>query len=88
MRHTSYMGFSIKTKNVTFLYIDDVHSINNSRLGDFADRIYSIELQIKDTTYTDRSALHLELHLKIDSDGQLRTKLYDKRDDFKLSICM
>ena len=42
--------------NVTFRYIDDVLSINNSRLGDFVDCIYPIDLEIKDTTDTDRSA--------------------------------
>jgi hypothetical protein len=36
--------------------IDDVLSLNNSRLGDFVDRIYPIELEIKDTTDIDRSA--------------------------------
>ena len=39
----------------TFSYIDDVLSLNNSRFGDFVDRIYPIELEIKDTTDTDRS---------------------------------
>jgi hypothetical protein len=34
---------------------------------DFVDRIYPIELEIKDTTYTDRSASYLDLHLEIDS---------------------
>jgi hypothetical protein len=34
----------------TFRYIDDVLSLNNSRFGDFVDRIYPIELEIKDTT--------------------------------------
>jgi hypothetical protein len=28
--------------NFTFRYIDDVFSLNNSRLGDFVDRIYPI----------------------------------------------
>jgi hypothetical protein len=42
--------------NFTFRYIDDVLSLNNSRIDDFVDRIYPIELEIKDTTYTDRSA--------------------------------
>jgi hypothetical protein len=28
----------------TFRYIDDVLSLNNSRFGDFVDRIYPIEL--------------------------------------------
>jgi hypothetical protein len=42
--------------NFTFRYIDDVLSLNNSRFGDFVDRIYPIELEIKDTTDTGRSA--------------------------------
>ena len=46
-----------------------------SRLhGDFVYRIYPIELEIKDTTDTDRSAAYLDLHLEIDSEGWLRTK--------------
>jgi hypothetical protein len=36
--------------NFTFRYIDDVLSLNNSRLGDFVDRIYPVKLEIKDTT--------------------------------------
>jgi hypothetical protein len=52
----------------------------------FVDRIYPIELEIKDTTDTDRSAWYLDLHLDIDSERQLRTKLYNKRDDFNFPI--
>ena len=66
-----------------FRYIDDVLSLHNSRFGYFVDHI---ELEIKDTTDTYRSASYLDLHLEIDSEGQLRTKLYDKRDDFNLPI--
>jgi hypothetical protein len=40
--------------NFTFRYINDVLSLNNSRFGNFVDRIYPIELEIKDTTNTDR----------------------------------
>jgi hypothetical protein len=72
--------------NFTFRYIDDVLSINNSRFGDFVDRIYAIELEIKVTIDTDRSASYLDLHLEIGSEGRLRTKLYDKRDDFNFPI--
>ena len=43
-------------------------------LGEFVDRIYPIELEIKDTADTDRSASYLDIHLKIDSEGWLRTK--------------
>jgi hypothetical protein len=72
--------------NFMFRYIDDVLSLHNSRFGYFVDHIYSIELEIKDTTDTYRSASYIDLHLEIDSEGQLRTKLYDKRDDFNLPI--
>jgi hypothetical protein len=39
--------------NFTLRHLDDVHSLNNSRFGDFIDRIYPIELEIKDTTDTE-----------------------------------
>ena len=57
--------------NFTFHYIDDVLSLNNSRFSDFDDRIYPIyiELEIKDSTDTDRSASYLDLHLAINSEG-------------------
>jgi hypothetical protein len=68
------------------LYIDDVFLLNNSRFGDFVDHIYPIEFEIKDITDTDRSGSYLDLHLEIDSEGQFRTKPYDKRDDFNFAI--
>ena len=43
----------------------------------------SIPLSFK---YTARSASFFDLHLEIDSERQLRTKLYDKRDDFNFPI--
>ena len=54
--------------------------------GNFVDRVYPFELEKRDTTDTDRSASYLELHLEIDSEARLRTKLYDKRDDFNCPI--
>jgi hypothetical protein len=76
MRQSSYRRFLKKNEknlvrsfNFTFRYIDDVLSLNNSRFGDFVERIYPIELEIKDTT-----------------EGRLRTKPHDKRDDFNFPI--
>ena len=43
-------------------------------------------LEIKDTTVIGRSALNIDLHLEIDSEGWLRTKLYDKGDDYNFPI--
>ena len=54
---------------------DDVLLLNNSRVGYLVDRIYPIELEIKDDTDAYRSASYLD----IGSEGRLRTKLYDKR---------
>ena len=60
-----------------------------------SDRLYLLvyqiahsesKLEIKDTTDTVKSASYLDLHLEIDNEGRLKTKLYDKRDDFSFSI--
>ena len=72
--------------NFTFRYIDNVLSRKNHRFYDFVDRIYPIELEIKDTTDTVRSASYPALNLEFNSAGRLRTKLYDKRDDFNFPI--
>jgi len=60
--------------NIMFRYIDDVLSINNSRSDDFVDRIHPVVLEIKDTTDTARSSLHIDRHVEIDCECRLRTK--------------
>ena len=45
--------------NCTFRYTDDVLSLSNSQFGDLIHRFYHIELEIKDTTDTYRSASYL-----------------------------
>ena len=60
-----------------------VHVIPTNLVFDI--RTYPIELEIKDTTDTDRSASYLDLHLKSDSNERWRTKLC-KRDDFNFPI--
>jgi len=64
-----------------YIYHIIIISQNYSKFGDFVDNIYPI-----DTTETAKSASYLELHLKIDSEGRLRTKPYDKREDFNFPI--
>ena len=73
-----------QTFNSSFRYIDYVLSLNNSRFGDYLHRIYPNELEVKDTTDTQKYASYLNLHLEIDNWGILKTKLYDKRDDITL----
>ena len=78
-----YKGFSRKRKanpifNFTFCYIDDFLSLHNA--------IYPIEHEINDITDTDRSASYLDLHLEIDIENRLRTKLCDKRHAFNFPL--
>ena len=50
------------------------------------DGIYSIEIKIKDTTVTARSASYIDLYLDSDSKGRLRLTLYHKRDNLNFPI--
>jgi hypothetical protein len=49
---------------------------------DYVDRVYSIQLIIKDTTYTDRSSSYVHLQQYIDSVSLLRPNILDNRNDF------
>jgi hypothetical protein len=55
-----------------FCFIDNILSLSNLMFVDYVDRIYPIELEIiKDITDTDRSDSYIDLHIQIDSNGQL-----------------
>ena len=71
---------------MTFRYKDDVPSLNNSTFGEYFKRNYPIEQEIKDTADTVKSASYLDLHLEIDNEGLLKTKLYDKIHDCNFPI--
>ena len=72
--------------NFTYQYIDDVLSINNSGFESYLGQIYPSELEIKDTTESNTSAIYLDLLLSIGRDGQLFTSPYEKRDDSNFHI--
>jgi hypothetical protein len=65
-------------------YIYNFISLNNSRFGYYVDRIYPNELEIE-IPQTQQGPLHTYT-LEMDSEGRLRTKLYDKRDKFNFAI--
>ena len=79
--HVDLLGPARETR-----YIDDVLSINNPDFENYLGQMYPAELEIKDTTESNTSASYLDLLLSIESDGQLRTSLYDKRDYFNFHI--
>jgi hypothetical protein len=53
--------------NSTFCYIDDVLSISNSKLGDFVDHLYPVEIGIRAM-----SASCIYPQIKVDSECWLR----------------
>jgi hypothetical protein len=71
--------------NHTFRYID-VLSINDHIFHNYVHLIYPDELEIKDTTASDKSTSYLDILLNIDSNGRLTISIYDKRDDFDFAI--
>ena len=64
----------------------DVLSTNYPEFDNYLGQMYLAELEIKGTTESNTSASYFDLLLSIESDGQLRTSLYDKRDDFNISL--
>ena len=48
--------------------------------------MYPAEFEMKKATESNTSASYLDVLLSIGRDGQLRTSLYDKRDDFNFHI--
>ena len=75
----------IEAFNSTSRYLDDLLEIDNIFFDSMVNRIYPSELQINKANVSDTEASYLDLNLSI-SDGFVKTKIYDKRDDFDFDI--
>ena len=71
----------IEAFNSTSRYLD----IDNNFFDSMVNRICPSELQLSKANVSDTEASFLDLHLSI-SDGFVKTKIYDKRDDFDFDI--
>ena len=65
--------------------LDDLLNIGNTIFDSMVNPIYPSELQLNKANVSDTEASFLDLHLSI-SDGFVKTKIFDKRDDFDLDI--
>ena len=74
----------IEAFNSTSRYLDDLSNIDNI-FDSMVNRIYPSDLQLNKANVSDTEASNLDLHLSI-SDGFVKTKIYDKRDDFDFDI--
>ena len=75
----------IETFNSTSRYLDDLLNIDNNFFDSMVNRIYPSELHLNKANVSDAEASFLDLHLSI-SNGFVKTKIYDKRDDFDVDI--
>jgi len=64
--------------------INDVLLITNPNFVNYALLVYHKELEIKETTVSVPSFLNM--YLEFDTNGNLSTRLYYKRDDCKYAI--
>ena len=71
--------------NSTSRYLDDLINIDNNFFESMVNRIYPSEHQLNKANVSDTEASFLDLRLSI-SDGFVKTKIYDKRDDFDFDI--
>ena len=81
----TYQSGVIEAFNSTSRYLDDLLNTDTNFFHSMINRIYPSELQLNKANVSDAEALFLDLHLSI-SDGFVKTKIYDKRDDFDFDI--
>ena len=67
----------------TSQYLDDLFNINNNFFDSMVNHIHPSELQLNKADVSDTDVSVLDLHLSM-SDGFVKTKMYDKRDDFDI----
>ena len=72
--------------NFSFPYIDGVLSLNNSRFAEYLHHIYPNGLAVEDTTDNQKYSSYLDPDLEIINGGRLKTKVYDRGNDFNFPI--
>ena len=86
LSHSEYnQSDVIEAFNSTPRYLDDLWNIDNNFFDSMANHIYPSELQLNKANVSDTEAPFSDLHLSI-SDGFVKTKMYDKRDEFDFDI--
>ena len=75
----------IEAFNSTSRYLDDLLNIDNNFFDSMVNHTYPSELQLNKASASDTEASCSDLHLSI-SDGFVKIKIWDKRDDFDFDI--
>ena len=80
-----YQSDVIEAFNSTSRYLDDLLNIDNNFFDSMANRIYPSELQLNKASVSDTEDSFVDLQLS-KSNGFVKTKIYDQRDDFDFDI--
>ena len=75
----------IEAFNSTSRYLDDLLNIDNTFFDSMVNPINPSELQLNKANVSDTEATFLDVYLSI-SDGFVKTKVFDKQDDFDFDI--
>ena len=75
----------IEAFNSTSRYLNDLLNIDSNVFDSMVNHIYPSGLQLNKANVSDTEASFLDLNLSL-SDGFVKTKIYDKRDDFDFDI--
>ena len=75
----------LRLLKLSILLLGDLLNADNSFLDSIFNHIYLSEPQLYKANVPDTEASFLDLHLSI-SNGFVKTKIYDKRDDFNFDI--
>ena len=75
----------IEASNSSSQYLDDLLNIDNNFFDSMVNHIYPSELQLNKANVSDTEATFLDLNLSI-SDGFVKTKFFNKRNDFDFDI--
>ena len=76
----------IEALNSTSRYLNDLFKTDNNFFDSMINHIYPSELQLNQANVSDTEAsFFLDLHSSI-PDGFVKTKIFDKRDDFDFDV--
>ena len=75
----------IEAFNSTSRYLHDLLNIGDDLFDSMVSHIYPSELQLNKANVSDTEASFFDLHLSI-LDSFVKTKIYDKRDNFDFEI--
>ena len=75
----------MKCFNGTSRYLDDILNIDNPHFDQYKIQIYPPELTLNKANTDDLATPFLDLDIKINN-GEIQTKIYDKREDFGFNI--